>query len=123
MPPCGRNWCNVTELADKMSPTLRPLADRITALLLKYPGCRVAQFAFADIFLRDYGRVLKPKDWGCTGMNTLIRALGDVVEVRQSSLILLLLLCSFVKVNDCFFDSCESKIPILVGKVFKRKAS
>ena len=70
-----------------MSPTLRPLADKITALLLKYPGCRVAQFAFADIFLREYGRVLKPKDWGCTGMNALIRALGDVVEVsRQSSL-------------------------------------
>jgi len=66
-----------------MSPSLRPLADKITALLLKYPGCRVAQFALADIFLREYGRVLKPRDWGFTGMDALIRALGDVVEVRQ----------------------------------------
>ena len=90
-------WYIVSFFADKMSPTLRPLADKITALLLKFPGCRVAQFAFADIFLREYGRVLKPKDWGCTGMNALIRALGDVVEVRQDSWMLLLLLCSLRK--------------------------
>lgn len=82
-------------LADKTSPTLRPLADMITALLLKYPGCRVAQFAFADIFLREYGQVLKPKDWGCNGMNALIRALGDIVEVRQSSW----LLCSRISLR------------------------
>ena len=72
-------------LADKTSLTLRPLADKITALLLKYPGCRVAQFAFADIFLREYGQVLKPKDWGSTSMNDLIQSLGDVIEVRKSS--------------------------------------
>lgn len=106
---CVPNRYNVSLLADKMSPTLRPLADKITALLLKYPGCRVAQFAFADIFLREYGRVLKPKDWGCTGMNALIRALGEVVEVRQSSWLLLLLLFSFAKDIDCFFTVSTSR--------------
>lgn len=106
---CGPNRYNVSLLADKMSPTLRPLADKITALLLKYPGCRVAQFAFADIFLREYGRVLKPKDWGCTGMNALIRALGEVVEVRQSSWLLFFLLFSFAKDIDCFFTVSTSR--------------
>lgn len=106
---CGPNRYNVSLLADKMSPTLRPLADKITALLLKYPGCRVAQFAFGDIFLREYGRVLKPKDWGCTGMNALIRALGEVVEVRQSSWLLFLLLFSFAKDIDCFFTVSTSR--------------
>ena len=81
---------------DKTSLTLRPLADKITALLLKYPGCRVAQFAFADIFLREYGQVLKPKDWGCTNMNDLIQSLGDVTEVRQSPK----LLCSLMSLQS-----------------------
>ena len=109
------NWCNVSLLADKMSPSLRSLADKITVLLLKYPGCRVAQFAFADIFLREYGRVLKPKDWGCTGMNALIRALGEVVEVRRSWL-LRLLLYSFAKDSGCFFTVSNLRFKYQVVK-------
>ena len=42
----------------------------------------MAQFAFSDIFLREYGQMLKPKDWGCTNLDALILALGDIVEVR-----------------------------------------
>ena len=51
-------------------------------------GCRVAEFAFADIFLREYGQMLKPKDWGFTTMASLLQALGDVLEVRYGSQIL-----------------------------------
>ena len=70
--------------ADKRSPGLKPLVDKITTLLMKYPGSRVAQFAFPDIYLREYDHVLKPKDWGYTNMDALTRALGDVIEVRQA---------------------------------------
>ncbi|XP_022794519.1 meiosis regulator and mRNA stability factor 1-like [Stylophora pistillata] len=69
---------------DKPSPRLQLLSDKITKLLLKYPGCRVAEFAFADIFLREYGQMLKPKDLGFTSMASLIQALGDVLEVQGS---------------------------------------
>ena len=69
-------------LAGKLSSQLQPLTDKITTLLMKFPGSRVAQFAFSDIFLREYSHVLKPKDWGYTNMDALIRALADVIEVR-----------------------------------------
>ena len=68
--------------AGKLSSQLQPLTDKITALLMKFPGSRVAQFAFSDIFLREYSHVLKPKDWGYTNMDALMRALADVIEVR-----------------------------------------
>ena len=51
---------------------------------MKYPGSRVAKFAFPEIFLREYDQVLKPKDWGYSNMDALIRALGDVIEVRKN---------------------------------------
>ena len=62
---------------------------------MKYPGSRVAQFAFSDIFLREYGQMLKPKDWGCTNLDALILALGDIVEVRP--LKNLLFVCLFFR--------------------------
>ena len=51
---------------------------------MKYPGSRVAKFAFPEIFLREYDHVLKPKDWGYSNMDALIRALEDVIEVRKN---------------------------------------
>ena len=53
---------------------------------MKYPGSRVAKFAFLEIFLREYDQWLKPKDWGYSNIDALIRALGDVIEVRNNLL-------------------------------------
>ena len=69
---------------EKRTLELQPLAEKITTLLMKYPGARVAKFAFPEIFLREYDHVLKPKDWGYSNMDVLIRALGDVIEVRKN---------------------------------------
>ena len=66
---------------EKRTLELQPLAEKITTLLMKYPGSRVAKFAFPEIFLGEYDHVLKPKDWGYSNMDVLIRALGDVIEV------------------------------------------
>lgn len=68
-----------------MSPELQPLANEVTNLLLKFPGCRVAESSFADNFRQEYGKMLKPEDWGFTTMASLVQALGDVLEVRYSA--------------------------------------
>lgn len=70
--------------SEKRTLELQPLAEKITTLLMKYPGSRVAKFAFPEIFLREYDQVLKPKDWGYSNMDALIRALGDVIEVSNN---------------------------------------
>lgn len=70
--------------ADKLPAGLRPLADKITKLLLKFPGSRVARFAFLNIYFREYGQVLKPKDWGFGNIDELVRALGEILEVRMN---------------------------------------
>ena len=68
--------------ADKIPAGLQPLADKITKLLMKFPASRVAQFAFSDIYLSEYGQVLKPKEWGFGNIDALMRALGNILEVR-----------------------------------------
>ena len=49
---------------------------------MKFPASRVAQFAFSDIYLSEYGQVLKPKEWGFGNIDALMRALGNILEVR-----------------------------------------
>lgn len=44
----------------------------------------MARFAFADIYYREYGEVLKPKDWGFGNVDDLVRALGEILEVRMN---------------------------------------
>lgn len=73
---------NLAPAKDKIPAGLQPLADKITKLLMKFPASRVAQFAFSDIYLSEYGQVLKPKEWGFGNIDALMRALGNILEVQ-----------------------------------------
>ena len=88
--------------ADKLPAGLRPLADKITKLLLKFPGSRVARFVFSDIYFREYGEVLKPKDWGFGNVDELVRALGEILEVRMN---FTNLACSLFSIQTVHFSS------------------
>ena len=96
---------------EKRTLELQPLAEKITTLLMKYPGSRVAKFAFPEIFLREYDHVLKPKDWGYSNMDAFIRALGDVIEVRKNLFLPLFILKGLCHGKfDIFFIRAELKL-------------
>lgn len=95
---------------EKRTLELQPLAEKITTLLMKYPGSRVAKFAFPEIFLREYDQVLKPKDWGYSNMDALIRALGDVIEVSNNLFSPYIYLRGCVMASFTFLITAELKL-------------
>ena len=62
----------------------------------------MARFAFLDIYFREYGQVLKPKDWGFGNVDELVRALGEILEVRVN---FTNLACSLFSIQTVHFSS------------------
>ena len=57
------------------------LAKKVAVVLMRYPECKVPFTSFNDLFYKQYGHHIKPKDFQCRDLTTLLNEMKDVVEV------------------------------------------
>ena len=99
-------------LEGRMPPKRRKLANKIAVVLMKYPECKVALSTFNDLFCKQYGHHIKPKEFHCRDLTTLLNELTDVVEVGIG-----ILFCSHCNLCDPIFLCI---MPLIHGRLKKR---